>query len=211
MRTLFVGDIHGCADSLRALLRATNPHEVVLLGDIFAKGPDPRGVWEVVRDLQPLAVLGNHDERLLKRWEGPEDTVHHRAARHLPDACREWVSNLPLFLQRPDWLAVHAGLHPFEGRAGTTRKQALILRRWPDDADLANPFWWQLYTGPDRVFYGHDAMRGLQVHARTVGLDSGAVYGGPLSGFVLEEERVVQVEGWVGGPGFGTQPASQVD
>jgi hypothetical protein len=47
------------------------------------------------------------------------------------------------------------------------------------------------------VFYGHDAVRGLQVHPGSVGLDSGCVYGNPLSGFLLEEERVFQVPGSV--------------
>lgn len=202
VRTLLVGDVHGCAASLRALIAAARPHEVILLGDIFAKGPDPRGVWDIVRDLRPRAVLGNHDEKVIERWEGPGDTVHHRAARQLPEDARAWLRGLPLFLPGDGWVAVHAGLHPTGGVRETTRKQALILRRWPDDADLENPFWWQLYTGGERVYYGHDAMRGLQHHDRTVGLDSGAVYGGPLSGIILEEDRVVQVEGWEGGPGW---------
>jgi hypothetical protein len=196
MRSLFVGDVHGCADSLRRLLDAAHADRVILLGDIFAKGPDPRGVWDIVRDIRPEAVLGNHDERLLQRWEGPEDTVHFRAALQLPDEARAWLEGLPLFLHGDGWLAVHAGVHPFEGERGTTRRQALVLRRWPDDADPEHPFWWQLYERSTRVFYGHDALRGVQHHRRTVGLDSGAVYGGALSGFILEEGRVLQTEGW---------------
>jgi hypothetical protein len=72
-----------------------------------------------------------------------------------------------------------------------------IRRRWPDDLDHANPFWFKLWKGPERVVYGHDAVRGLQVHPVSVGLDSGCVYGNPLSGFLLEEERVFQVPGSV--------------
>ena len=43
-------------------------------------------------------------------------------------------------------------------------------------------------------------MRGLQVGKTTIGLDSGCVYGGELSGYLLEEERVVQVPAVDGGP-----------
>ncbi len=195
MRTLFVGDVHGCSGPLRALLAEARPDRLVLLGDIFAKGPDPRGVWDLIVEHRAEAVLGNHDARLLDVWDTPGDTAHHRAARALPDEAREWTAGLPLFLYGPGWIGVHAGLHPTEGVAGTTRAMALTMRRWPDDLDHGNPFWFHRWVGPDRVFYGHDAVRGLQVHPRSVGLDSGCVYGNPLSGWIEEEGRLVQVEG----------------
>ncbi|MFN7143331.1 MAG: hypothetical protein ACK4YP_06110, partial [Myxococcota bacterium] len=152
-------------------------------------------VWELLVNHGAEAVLGNHDARLLDIWDTPGDTNHHKAARALPDEARRWTKALPLFLYGPGWIAVHAGLHPTEGVAGTTRAMALTMRRWPDDLDKDNPFWFQLWKGPERVFYGHDAVRGLQVHPHSVGLDSGCVYGNPLSGYLLEEDRVVQVEG----------------
>jgi hypothetical protein len=193
VRTLLVGDVHGCSGPLRALLREARPDRLVLLGDLFAKGPDPRGVWDIIRDTGAEAVLGNHDARLLDVWGTPGDTAHHVAARALSEEAREWTARLPLFLFGDCWIGVHAGLHPTEGIFGTTRRLALAMRRWPDDANLDNPFWWQVYTRAERVFYGHDAVRGLQLHARTIGLDTGCVYGNLLSGYLLEEERVVQV------------------
>jgi bis(5'-nucleosyl)-tetraphosphatase (symmetrical) len=41
--------------------------------------------------------------------------------------------------------------------------------------------------------HGHWARRGLYRGERTMGLDSGCVYGGPLSAWCQEEDRVVQV------------------
>ena len=68
------------------------------------------------------------------------------------------------------------------------------LRRWPDDDNLDNPFWWECYTGDKLVIYGHDAVRGLQDHRpRTLGLDTGCVYGGVLTGYLLEDDRIVSV------------------
>ena len=195
MRTLFVGDIHGCSRPLRALLTEARPDRLIVLGDIFAKGPDPRGTWDILADHSAEGVMGNHDARVLDVWETPGDSSHHRAARALPEAARAWIAALPLFRYGPGWTAVHAGLHPEQGVEGTTRAMALTMRRWPDDHDKANPFWFQLWRGPERVFYGHDAVRGLQVHPRSIGLDSGCVYGHALSGYLLEEERVIQVRG----------------
>ncbi len=54
-RTLFVGDVHGCADELDKLLRKARPTRVVLLGDLFTKGPDPRGVWSLIREWDACA------------------------------------------------------------------------------------------------------------------------------------------------------------
>ncbi|MFZ5481289.1 MAG: metallophosphoesterase [Myxococcota bacterium] len=195
MRTLFVGDVHGCAASLRALVREARPDRLVLLGDLFNKGPDPRGVWDVVRETGAESVLGNHDARMLQVWGQPGESSQHVACRALPDEARAWLASLPLFLHGEGWIAVHAGLHPFLGEAGTTPKMALTLRRWPDDEDPSSPFWWHLWRGPERVIYGHDAMRGLQVHRGSVGLDTGACYGNTLSGYLLEEDRVIEVPG----------------
>lgn len=163
---------------------------VILLGDLFTKGPDPLGVWKIAQAVGAECVLGNHDAKMLAVWDSPVQTKTTAACAALPTAAREWLGQLPLFISGPGWIAVHAGLHPFEGVEGTTPRMAILMRRWPDDDDTTRPFWWQLYRGADRVFYGHDAMRGVQVHARTVGLDSGCCYGLRLSGWLLEEERL---------------------
>jgi hypothetical protein len=201
VRTLFVGDVHGCSGPLRALIAQARPDRLILLGDLFAKGPDPAGVWDIIREYRAESVMGNHDARVLDLWNIPGDSPHQRAAQALPREAEAWIAALPLFLYGPCWIAVHAGLHPTDGVAGTTKRMAVTMRRWPDDRVDDNPFWWRLYTRPERVFYGHDAVRGLQVHPHTIGLDSGCVYGGPLSGYLLEEERVVQVPGNTGPDG----------
>ncbi len=195
MKTLLVGDVHGCSRPLDALIRAARPDKLFLLGDIFAKGPDPRGVWDIIKDNDTTAIMGNHDERLLQVWGQPGSSAHHRCWPRLQDETREWISALPLSRSGDGWTAVHAGVHPTLGLAGTSKRQLLTMRRWPDDEDPENPYWWQLYTLPERIYYGHDAMRGLQVHEATVGLDTGCVYGGELSGMILETGEVFQVEG----------------
>lgn len=163
---------------------------MVVLGDLFTKGPDPVGVWQRLRVLPSLrGVRGNHDEAVLQ---------HRRENRWgLPEAAFAWLDALPHTLSGPGWLAVHAGLHPAKGVAGTTPRMATTLRRWPEDGlgeASPHPFWWETFTGPGLVLYGHDARRGL-VDRRplTLGLDTGCVYGGALSGYLLEEDRVLQV------------------
>lgn len=190
--TLLVGDVHGCADELRALVDLAEADRVVLVGDLFTKGPDPLGVWRFIQERSCESILGNHDDHLLAT---PERLV----ALHLPDQARRWLSSLPLTLsgRRPDggtWRAVHAGIDPIDGLEATSRDQLLVMRRWPDDSSLSHPFWWESYEGEELIVYGHDAARGLvDRRPRTLGLDTGCVYGGRLTGYLVEEDRIVSV------------------
>ena len=48
--------------------------------------------------------------------------------------------------------------------------------------------------GGRRIVFGHWAARGLQITRKVVGLDSGCVWGGKLSAWIAEEDRLVQVK-----------------
>lgn len=69
MRTLAIGDIHGCLGPLNDLLdwmKPTTGDVVVLLGDYVDRGPDSRGVIDRILQLKqagmPLVCLrGNHE------------------------------------------------------------------------------------------------------------------------------------------------------
>ncbi len=53
--------------------------------------------------------------------------------------------------------------------------------------------WDDFYRGAELVVHGHWAMRGYYRGPRTLGLDSGCVYGGALTAWCLEEDRIVRV------------------
>lgn len=200
---LVVGDVHGCAAELAALWEAAGrPAEVVLVGDLFTKGPDPRGVYDLVRDHAWRSVLGNHDHRLLRFLDGKERDPDARRVVKALDAggkeWRRWLPTLPLFEQAGPFTVVHAGLHPSGSLKKTTRKMALTMRRWPEEKSWC-PFWWRIYQGDRKAIFGHDARRGLVRVERNgepilVGLDTGCVYGGQLSGYLVEADDVVQVD-----------------
>jgi len=57
--------------------------------------------------------------------------------------------------------------------------------------------WDNYYRGDTRVVHGHWAQRGYYRGERTTGLDSGCVYGGPLTAWCQDEDRIVQVRGQV--------------
>jgi hypothetical protein len=203
MRTLLVGDVHGCSRELRALLDLARPDRVLLAGDAFTKGPDPLGVFALVRETGARSVLGNHDLWLLRALSGTLSPASKPTRMPLLDEAASTpgfvalLRALPLFLEEPDFLLVHAGIHPFGGIAHTTPEMALTLRRWPDDDDEHAPFWWELLDPEAErrlVVHAHDARRGLvDRRPRNLGLDGGCVYGGSLFGYLVEDDTLLEV------------------
>ncbi len=76
-RTIAIGDIHGCAVALRAVIAAIElqPDDtLVTLGDYVSKGIDSKGVLDLLLKLearcQLIPLLGNHDAVMLGAIEG---------------------------------------------------------------------------------------------------------------------------------------------
>ena len=75
MKTFIIGDIHGCRDALARLLDKVAPFpredRVILLGDLFDRGPDSYGVWKEVLSLSDFfedrffLLRGNHEDYLM--------------------------------------------------------------------------------------------------------------------------------------------------
>lgn len=203
-RLFVVGDVHGCLFELQALLKKAGfapGDQLVLVGDLVAKGPDSQGVIECVRGLGGLAVLGNHDARVLEALQGNKVKRHHEeVAKTMTEPDALWLAGRPLWLELPsvNALVVHAGLLPGVELARQPRHLLLNLRSFEKDgtpttrADRGTP-WASMWPGPKWVLFGHDALRGLQRHPHAVGLDTGCVYGGKLSGAWFPEMEVVSV------------------
>jgi bis(5'-nucleosyl)-tetraphosphatase (symmetrical) len=68
----------------------------------------------------------------------------------------------------------------------------------PEDVPAPYKPWDVFYRGEELIVHGHWAMRGYYCGERTLGLDSGCVYGGKLTAWCLEEDRVESVPCRVG-------------
>ena len=222
MRTVFIGDVHGCARELLQLLRDVGfrggADRLLLTGDAFSRGPDPVAVWDLIRESRAEMVLGNHDARLLEQLEAgaagqtvefrkPDQRTTFDSLEPAAPALLSWLRSVPLFIEEEDFLLVHAGINPEKGLSGTTRAEFLAIRTWPPSGGIEGPRWHD-FIDPDQrpIVFGHDAPGGLVIEPslgrggtstprpHLIGLDSGCVYGGALSAYVLEENRVSQVQ-----------------
>ena len=76
MRFLVLGDIHANSLALEAALEIAAEvrfDRLIILGDLFTYGVEPKAVYELVRDMQrrngALLLIGNHDEFYLSDHE----------------------------------------------------------------------------------------------------------------------------------------------
>jgi serine/threonine protein phosphatase 1 len=78
-RIIAIGDVHGCAHALAALVEAIAPtpgDQVVMLGDLIDQGRDSAEVLDQLIELKDrcgvVLIRGNHEEMLLAAREGEE-------------------------------------------------------------------------------------------------------------------------------------------
>jgi hypothetical protein len=168
MRTIAIGDIHGCLELLERLLGVMNydptGDRLVFVGDLIDRGPSPAGVVRFVRALQAkgfvVVIKGNHEDKCVQwfkrearaREKGKPNTM--KLPRRLAEWSElsseevEWLAHLPIFEKvLPDWYAVHAG---FEAVPMDKQKADRVIRvRWLNpttgehrgmDQDSDNPF-----------------------------------------------------------------------
>jgi bis(5'-nucleosyl)-tetraphosphatase (symmetrical) len=117
-----VGDVQGCAPSLKALVKKLpKKSNLIFLGDLVNRGPDSLGALRQLKSLQESGraecLLGNHDLHLLAIDAGLRntkglDTVD--AILKSPDRKEliNWIRKRPMALSNGIVLTVHAGVLP---------------------------------------------------------------------------------------------------
>ena len=123
MATYAIGDVQGCFDELRRVLKDCGYNEkkdrLWFVGDLVNRGPKSLEVLRFARDLgkRAVTVLGNHDLHLVTQFEGVErprkdDTF--RDVLEAPDAKElvDWLRSRPMMHVEGGSAMVHAGLLP---------------------------------------------------------------------------------------------------
>lgn len=215
--TYAVGDVHGRLDLLRAALDAISDHgrgrrsRLVFLGDYVDRGPDSRGVVDLLMHLQQhagaICLKGNHEQLmvqavtapepgLLERWLefGGEQTLRSYGlapgdplGEAIPRAHIGWMSGLPLTTADPHRIFVHAGLAP--RTAVHRQKEQSCL--WIRDAFLrARPrdFEAHVVHGHTPIWEGKPDAAEPELLEHRTNLDTGAFATGTLYVGVFDSE-----------------------
>ena len=216
-RLVIVGDVHGCYDELVELLEKCHVQDgnilVVFVGDLVNKGPKNAAVIKLVRRLGAYCVRGNHDEVVLREWQRYQEGAQMRREfnwlTELSQDDLDWMFGLPytIFMPSRKIIVVHAGLVPnvpieeqdldclihVRDVFYDTSKSAWVGSK--KSTPESKP-WASVWTGPDHVYFGHDARRLFQDYEFATGLDTGCVYGGSLTAVIPEMRgrSIIQVK-----------------
>ncbi len=185
VRTIVVGDVHGCLDELDELLRLVSLRpgfdRLVFVGDLLDRGPDSVGVVRRARELGGLSVLGNHEAKHL-RWARQEawrqrDPAHRSPIRPLPPdrlaehrrltpADLRWLASLPTVLRLDRrWAVIHGGLSPRRRLDAQVPQEVIRLRLVDAEGQMVAQRrasipphlapWATRWRGPESIIYGH--------------------------------------------------------
>jgi serine/threonine protein phosphatase 1 len=209
MRTLVIGDIHGCFDELRDLLDSaalSTDDQIIALGDFMDRGPDSPSVLAFIRDSgNARSLKGNHERKHLLASRGiVKPALSQRLARTQFDdeeyaRALEYLESLPFFIELPEAILVHGFW-----QAGLTLQEQdpLVLQgtmtgQYRLGHHLTGP-WFEAYDGPKPLVVGHqDYLQTgdpLIVGDRVFGLDTGCCRGARLTGLLLPEFRIYSVK-----------------
>lgn len=201
MSIILIGDVHGCSRELLELLDQINfvsPRNLVFLGDLVNKGPDPGGVVRIIGSLGCVSLRGNHDLNHLEWSEGlAEPSPESLATRALMQpadyqAYLAMVAAMPYFHQTPDLIAVHGALRPdlplsLQPAALMSGMEKFDLS-WRDSIHLDRP----VVVGHKRYNTAVPAEPCI-IPGRFYGIDTGCVFGGCLTALELPSGRLWQV------------------
>jgi len=119
MRYAIIADIHSNLAALTAVLDDINNQgrvdEIWCLGDIVGYGPDPRECIATLHQTTDICVAGNHDwaviggknEVDISEFNPDAASADQWNAQQLKDEDMEYLSNLPLVIEKDDFTLVH--------------------------------------------------------------------------------------------------------
>jgi hypothetical protein len=204
-RTIFIGDVHACADELAALLEKVKPaprDHVIFLGDLLDKGPKPAETLRLFADLpNKTLLLGNHE---VYHWnwvchgEAPKSSVALTRAMLSDSAYRHYlnlIAKAPIMHDGPDHIAVHASIDP---SLKLSEQKATVLCGMDPFAKTDSRVPWHMLLNKKRpVLVGHRMYgNGAGPYVRKnhfYGLDSNCVGGGCLSAVSFPDRTVFSV------------------
>ncbi len=208
MRTIVIGDIHGCYDELKDLIETLETEgeynkgidKLVFLGDYIDRGDKSKQVIEFIRNLQMnndnvIALMGNHEDMLLSYLDNGDENWEwngHRSTLNSYDGFTKqfhkdvkWIRTLPLYHEDEHCIYVHAGINPYKPMEEQDRFDLLWVRE---------EFIYSMKEYYKKVIFGHtptvhitEDTKPVCTFTGNIGIDTACVYGGALTALILDD------------------------
>jgi len=203
MRHIAIGDVHGCKRTLELLLfrrlEIVQTDHVYFLGDLIDRGPDSKGVLDMIFELKKEGVgvtclMGNHEYMMidaLTDYDKSELWFRNGAAATLASFMVVQIDEIPanyfnfleemiLYTQSGNYLLVHAGFN-FEADLPFKDQHAMMwIRNWEIDEEK---------LGNRVVVHGHTPTSRKDIERnfadkdqKVIVIDAGCVYQGKFLG-----------------------------
>lgn len=215
-----ITDIHGCNKTFVGLIDHLELEEqdtLYLLGDYIDRGPDSKGVLDIITTLQHNGVdirclRGNHEQMMLSACKGelPEanwlmngghatlDSFGVERLDEVPESYMDMMEQMGYYFELDDYLLVHAGFNTDAPDPFADTHSMLWIRGHDFEPEK---------VGNKPVVHGHTPIPFTAVKAMVqrpdsplINLDNGCVYKGQRDGmgrlcaFELNERRLVTLE-----------------
>ena len=221
-RTLFISDIHGRVEALKALLEQVNfvpqTDRLVLLGDYVGQSPDNLQcllyIFELTKQANTVALMGNHDLHLWRYLQPSGSSVAAKFARYPYTASLaaeierrhpeliDFLGSLRLWHAGDQFIAVHAGVNP-------------ALSDWRnssvnDFTTIRDPFLSAPLSLAETVVFGHTPCTALHNSPEVwygpgkIGIDGGAGKGLRLNCLIFDGARFSSASTAAGSSGVGS-------
>ncbi len=216
MRTLIIGDIHGCSGTFRKMvqeeMQLQKDDQLFLLGDYIDRGPDSKGVVDFILELrqkgfQVRTLRGNHEQLLIESanskmvqgmWlnNGGVTTLESfgiKSVLELDPVYQQFFLKTEFYVETKDFILVHASLN-FKAEDPLQDKMAMMwLREYKDENN---------YMNGRILIHGHTPKKGVFIRSQEFkspfNLDGGCVYKdissmGSLFGLSFYEQKLFEV------------------
>ena len=198
-KTYIIGDIHGCKKSFEKLLETISPGKddrIYLLGDYVDRGPDSKGVVDVIFNLIKYGynldyLRGNHEQMLLDsihsrdqfyNWlrNGAQSTLSSYNTHNpggIPRKYLDFYKATKFYIELDEHILVHGGLN-FEYEDPFKDKLSMLWVR-NNEVDLDK-------TNGKKLIIGHTPVSPDRIEqslsTNKIMLDGGCVYDDKLRG-----------------------------
>ena len=209
-RTIAIGDVHGCAREFEKLLKKLNPEKtdrIIQLGDLINKGPDSHEAIALARAHDIQTIMGNHEMRLLLAKEAKSlkdlNSYYQETIKQLSKKDWKYLKQLPkfIYINALDTVFVHGGFSPNEpwhcqSLDTVTTVQVITKKGLPEKRTYRSKskLWVNYWKNDTSVIYGHTPRRRIYRKRNTLCLDTGCVYGGKLTAYLVEEDKLISVK-----------------
>lgn len=214
MSLIAVGDIHGCAQTLKALweeLPVDEVDQIVFVGDYIDRGPDSRGVIDFALEIDQhypcIFLRGNHEAMMLDYLDGNgyhiwsrnggmqtlQSYENGRDELNIPEEHRRFLEQTRIFYETDDFFFVHGGVKPKISIEENKRMYGEDVFLWErshlenSDAD------WE-----KAVVCGHTPITEPILRPNLIAIDTGCVFQrqpglGRLTAVLLPEREIISV------------------